>query len=262
MKSLKLLAIGNSFSVDSLEQYFVEDCINADICPLTVGNLYIGGCSLDMHYGNIVNNSSDYVYYKNTNGAWEQKNNTDIKTALVDEKWDIITVQQVSRESGLYNKYDKLPLILDYVFKNKTNPRAKIYFHMTWAYPQAGAPEAFKSYGYDQMNMYSMIADTTKRIFKENPLIYGVIPTGTAIQNLRSSYIGDNLTRDALHLDFDIGRYTAALTWYATLTGNDIKANPYIPKDNEKIEKHIEAITEAVDNAIKRPFSLTNSKYI
>lgn len=38
-----------------------------------------------------------------------------------------------------------------------------------------------------------------------------IIPTGTAIQNARTSFVGDHMNRDGYHLDLKIGRYTAAL---------------------------------------------------
>lgn len=38
-----------------------------------------------------------------------------------------------------------------------------------------------------------------------------IIPTGTAIQNARTSFVGDHMNRDGYHLDLKIGRYTGRL---------------------------------------------------
>ena len=46
-----------------------------------------------------------------------------------------------------------------------------------------------------------------------------VIPTGTAIQNGRSSSLGDTFCRDGYHLDLKYGRYTAACVWFETFFG-------------------------------------------
>ncbi len=59
--------------------------------------------------------------------------------------------------------------------------------------------------------MYQAIADAVKKAAKVNKIKI-VIPSGTAIQNARTSFIGDHLNRDGYHLDVKIGRYTAACT--------------------------------------------------
>ena len=46
--SLKVLAIGNSFSVDAVT-YLWSICRQAGVIKLVVGNANIGGCSLDKH---------------------------------------------------------------------------------------------------------------------------------------------------------------------------------------------------------------------
>jgi hypothetical protein len=38
-------------------------------------------------------------------------------------------------------------------------------------------------------------------------------PVGTSVQNARTSYAGDTVTRDGFHMNYDLGRYMAALTW-------------------------------------------------
>ena len=48
-KSLKILAIGNSFSTDSM-QYLYQILKDGGVEEITLGNLYYGGCSLDQHY--------------------------------------------------------------------------------------------------------------------------------------------------------------------------------------------------------------------
>ncbi|MBE6680642.1 MAG: DUF4886 domain-containing protein, partial [Ruminococcaceae bacterium] len=113
---LKILAIGNSFSVDAMQ--YLWDIANDGGVKVVLGNLYIGGCSLNTHAKNIEENKAAYTYYKNTSGSWSTTANTSIATALADEEWDIITVQQASNYSGVASSYSKLSYILDYIAEN------------------------------------------------------------------------------------------------------------------------------------------------
>ena len=102
------------------------------------------------------------------------------------------------------------------------------------------------------------IVDTVKEKILTNSDIDGVIPSGTAIQNLRGSYIGDTLlTRDGYHLSYDIGRYAAALTWYKQLTGADLTDLTVIPQAHPRLKVYLRVIKEAVNGAVEQPFSVT-----
>ena len=110
------------------------------------------------------------------------------------------------------------------------------------------------------MTMYNAIVSTYRNVVSKHEQFKGMIPSGTAIQNLRTSYIGDNLTRDTLHLDYANGRYTAAMTWYARLTGGSTEAVSWVPDAYRHVGWDLEAIREAVNNAIKTPLAVTQSK--
>ena len=45
-RTIKILAIGNSFSEDAIEQY-LHELADADGIETVIGNLYIPGCSLE-----------------------------------------------------------------------------------------------------------------------------------------------------------------------------------------------------------------------
>jgi hypothetical protein len=64
-KSLKILAIGNSFSTDSM-QYLYQIMKDGGVEEIVLGNLYYGGCSLDQHMSFAKADSASYKYYKNT----------------------------------------------------------------------------------------------------------------------------------------------------------------------------------------------------
>lgn len=255
--SVKILAIGNSFSADAME-YLYDICDAAGIGDIVLGNLYIGGCSLDTHWDNIQKNANAYTYYENVYGYWTTKNAKSILAALEAEDWDIITVQQASGDSGMSETYGNLQNILDYIHEHKAD--AKIYWHMTWAYQSDSSHGDFANYEKNQLTMYHAIVDTVNDTVFKHERIAGVIPSGTAIQNLRTSYIGDTLTRDGYHLSYDAGRYTAALTWFAALTGLPVEDIDWMPESCAGIRSDkLEAIREAVNAALKTPLSVTES---
>ena len=143
-KSIKILAIGNSFSVDATE-YLWNMLDAAGIEEVVIGNLYIGGCSLDTHWSNMSSNSNAYTFYYNNSGKWETQNKKSVLYALQLEEWDYITVQQVSQDSGDPSSLGNLQNVLNYVKNNKTNAEAEIYWHMTWAYQTTHSPMLYQT---------------------------------------------------------------------------------------------------------------------
>lgn len=258
-EELKILAIGNSFSIDGME-YLWNILRDVGVKNVTLGNLYIAGCTIDMHWKNITEDSDAYKYYKNTSGQWNSRT-ASLKTALLEEDWDIITVQQGSPTSGVPSSFKNLDNLLDYVNSNKTNKDAKIFWHMTWAYQQDHVEQYFENYNCDQMTMYNAIVNTAQSEVITKELIDGLIPSGTAIQNLRTSYLGDTLTRDTTHLSKDFGCYAAGLTWMTAITGISADKVTWVPSSYPILSKNKDMINEAVKNSIKSPFSVTDSTY-
>lgn len=258
-EELKILAIGNSFSIDGME-YLWNILRDVGVKNVTLGNLYIAGCTIDMHWKNITEDSDAYKYYKNTSGQWNSRT-ASLKTALLEEDWDIITVQQGSPTSGVPSSFKNLDNLLDYVNSNKTNKDAKIFWHMTWAYQQDHVEQYFENYNCDQMTMYNAIVNTAQSEVITKELIDGLIPSGTAIQNLRTSYLGDTLTRDTTHLSKDFGCYAAGLTWMTAITGISADKVTWVPSSYPVLSKNKDMINEAVKNSIKSPFSVTDSTY-
>ena len=259
-KSIKILAIGNSFSVDATE-YLWDMFHAAGIEEVIIGNLYIGGCSIDTHWENMSTNKEAYTFYYNNSGTWETQSKKTVLYALQLEEWDYITVQQASPDSGDPTSLGNLQNVLDYVDENKTNEEAKIYWHMTWAYQTTSHQASFPNYGKSQMAMYNAIVSMVTKNILSYDMIDGIIPSGTAVQNLRTSYLEDSLNIDTYHMSYSNGRYTVALTWFSFFTGIDARYIDWIPKEYPKIAEDRAAICNAVNTAIKSPFEITNSPY-
>ena len=109
------------------------------------------------------------------------------------------------------------------------------------------------------MMMYGAILSTVKEVILSRGDFDGVIPVGTAIQNLRTSVYGDTVTRDGYHLSHDAGRYVAALTWAGALNGTNPKDVAWFPPKYEWTETQLAAIKEAAANALKKPYKITEA---
>jgi len=248
---IKVLAIGNSFSEDAIENYLFDISQSAGK-KIEIGNLYIGGASLELHLKNAHNNLNAYSFRKITlDGTKKTTEKVSIEQAIESDNWDYISLQQASSFSGQYDiVMASLTDLWTYVYAHM-NPDTKLIYHQTWAYQQDSKHAGFKNYDNDQLTMYDSIMSVTSKIDKSQDFAF-IVPSGTAIQNGRSSSIGDHYTRDGYHLNLDYGRFTAALTWYAKLFNLDPRKNSYRP---EKVtEEQAKIAKQAAQKAVKKPF--------
>ncbi|MCQ2399694.1 MAG: DUF4886 domain-containing protein [Clostridia bacterium] len=224
---LKILALGNSFSQDTTT--YIDKMTD----DLYVRNLYIGGCSLERHYKNLTENLCEYELQKN--GKNVNEGHVTANEVISSEKWDVITIQQLSIKSG---KYESFYPYLDEIIKiiGVLCPTAKIVLHETWAYASYCTRDLFAEYDYDQKKMYDAIKDVFDKFEYEQG--YKVIRCGSVIQKLRESGKAgeDELCRDGFHLSLDYGRFIAGAVW---LKFFNAKYNGFIPEntDQEKINE-------------------------
>lgn len=249
--TLRILAIGNSFSADAVEQNLWELLDAADI-PAVVGNVYAPGSYLAHHWNRAVGDKAEYRYFKRTEEGSVSLESQTLSQGVLDEEWSIISLQQASDLSGLYDTYfPYLPDLMEWIGERSD---AEIVFHQTWAYPANSTHDAFANYGKDQMTMYEAIVDAVSRA-TDVCGIKTVIPVGTAVQNARTSRLGDTLNRDGLHLELTYGRFLAACVWFETLTGLDVRKNPYRPASVP--EETAVLCREAAHLACLHPYEVT-----
>ena len=253
-KTVRILAIGNSFSQDAVEQY-LHELAEAEGISTIIGNMFIGGCSLERHVKNARDNAPAYAYRKiGTDGKKREKGKMSLEAVLADEAWDYVSLQQASPFSGMYETYEaSLPELIEYV-KARLPKKTKLMLHQTWAYASTSKHSGFKNYNCNQLTMYQAIADAVKKAVKANKIKI-VIPSGTAIQNARTSFIGDHLNRDGYHLDVKIGRYTAACTWFERIFKHNVVGNPYTPEGLDEARKAV--AQKAAHAAVKHPYKVT-----
>lgn len=228
MKTLKILAIGNSFSEDATR--YLHQMASAAGIDAKIVNLYIGGCPLERHWKNIETGEAAYVYQLN-GIATERKVSMD--EILMEEDWDIITTQQASHDSGWINSYEPfLGLIVTHI-KEKV-PKAKLYLHETWAYELDSTHKNFMRYHRNQQEMYEGLHNCYMQMATKYEL--ELIPSGSVIQKVRTlpefhvPSGGVSLCRDGFHMSFDYGRYLLACIWLKKLTGTSLKDISYIPE--------------------------------
>ena len=238
MKTLKVLAIGNSFSQDAMR--YLSQIAKANGYDIKCVNLFIGGCSLKKHYFNILDDTADYIYeYRGDYTGLS----VSIKQVLKSDDWDIITLQQASHFSFDFDTYTPyITAVSEYV--KKYAPKAKIYLHKTWAY-EDGSQRLFDM-GYQKaLDMYNDIEDAYTRASK---LIKadGVIPDAKAMFELSKKM---KAHRDTFHASLGAGRYALGLVWYMTLTGNEVKKHITefdVKMNDDEINAAIEAAKAAV----------------
>lgn len=246
--TLRILAVGNSFSDDGTE-YLPGLLEAAGIHNVIVARLYIGGCSLERHCEEYSKGLHNYIYFKSTKNKWETvSKSASLLDGLKDEPWDIITMQETSGRSGLYETYHKwIPRLVSIIRSETLNPRASIVWHETWAYASNYTHSMFGLYDRNQDKMYAGIVDCVSRASKEFDIPV-VIPSGDAVQIARGTRLNNQdevpatckvyqLTRDGFHLSRQCGRYIAACAWFETLIrptlGKSVKGNGYLLRDTE-----------------------------
>lgn len=241
---MKILSIGNSFSQDA--QRYLQEIAKKNGSDFKTVNLYIGSCSLNTHYLNILDDKADYRF--ELNGKKGKIEKVSINWALESDNWDVITLQQVSSSSTSYETYTPY---LEFIYEHVKGycPKAKVYIHQTWAYKEGS--DRLKNYGYistkdmfeDIKRSYNMAAQAINAD--------GIIPCGQAMFNATQLGLED-IHRDSLHASLGSGRYLLALTWYKALTGNDISCDSFSDFDSPISEQERKIIIEAVNSAFQQ----------
>lgn len=104
--------------------------------------------------------------------------------------------------------------------------------------------------------MYNAIVDVARKVMGTSS--YGfdlLVPSGTAIQNGRTSSLGDTFNRDGYHLEVNYGRYTAACTWFEAISGKNVEDVPYAPSSVNETRARI--ARAAAHKAVANPYSVT-----
>lgn len=246
-KTIKLLAIGNSFSEDALT-YLREVSLAAGE-DIAIHHLVIGGTSLEQHWTNAERQRSTYTFVKKHTESFSKGDQT-MRYGLEYDRYDYVVLQQVSGLSGVPESYEPylgnlIRLVREY------QPTAHILFHQTWAYEKDSTHADFPRYGNDQTAMHYAIVNAAEQASVSHGL--DLIPCGAAVKNAREnarfdiSKGGVSLCRDGYHMA-DAGRVLLALVWNSVLTGKRAADNPYV---NDAVSaEDMELLKQAADEAV------------
>ena len=239
---MNVLAIGNSFSEDATR--YLHQIARADGENIQVVSLYIGGCSLERHYRNMLSDGRAYeLQYNGQRTGFP----VSLSEALLNREWDVVTIQQQSSRSA--SKETFYPYVTDLVaFVRKCVPKAKIYFHQTWAYEDESKMlfeltpyKSFKEMADSVINTYSEVAQEQNAD--------GIIPCGEVMSALLEHGI-PKIHRDTFHASYGIGRYALALTWYRTLTGRSVLGNTFSDFDEPITDADVETVKNCVEKVV------------
>ena len=281
--TIKILSIGHSFSRDAMDTY-MADLFKAAGYNATFGYLYYPGASLERQYHYVKDDSVSYeLYNKCVDGTWHEYGRSKASTALLDEDWDIVTFQPspdygkgtmasscswgcVTAPENDYVHFETLVSMVKTKLSAAGNKDVKFYWHLTWAFATDCRLWSFQYSNYNQTTMYwDFISATSKHVMTVPYIEKQYIPCITSIQNVRTSWMGDTFNEpgnndpkaDGYHLN-DKGDLVAAMTWVAFFTG---KSATEFKIDTKYSDAQYAAFAEAVDNAIKKPMSITQSSY-
>ncbi|MBR4863244.1 MAG: DUF4886 domain-containing protein [Oscillospiraceae bacterium] len=234
-ETLKILSIGQSHSQDSVwlvqevlqtelpdEKFFVAECIKS--------------VTMVDHVANAKSDAKIYTYYTNTEGRWVENENWSIRQALLDQRWDIIIINESSRLLGLESTME-LGLVnqmVDFVLST-VNYDPQLLYNWTWTTPtdqyfhsdtiDPQPPSGFwnrfvRDYQADREVHYNAMLAMLEKYVEPIEGIDGILYSATPIQ-YATEVLGVpqvDMYRDYIHLS-DYGRLYIAYLWYAQFYG-------------------------------------------
>ena len=205
--------------------------------------------------------------------------------------WDIVVMQAgvfeaANMADGGWNPNfaENIKTIQDYVLEKdiEKGTTPKFAWNITWTCPSDEMlNDSYRAnlqnlFGGDTDAMYEAIAATAKDIVAPAYNWDYILPSGTALQNARSSkFEPKDLYRDMIHAS-DFGRAIIGYTWFCTLFGKTIDECNIAPvyskllldnmmrntgKDLELTQEQKDVLVESVKNAMANPYAVTPSQY-
>lgn len=222
--TLRILFIGNSFTKDAVE-HLPKMVSAADIPTLKMVHLYYGGRTIP-EYADGYATKSDYTCYKYNPGTslWLSYTGYNIQQIVKSDTWDIVCLQEHTGNScgWIWSDTEKNAiqgLIADIRADQRTTPKfvyimSQAYFNMDKI---GTAQRPYKNFT-TQDEMFDVIVAQARKVLDQTD-VEQIIPTGTVLQNLRTSPLNNemDLTRDGYHMDYGLSRYAAACAVFESI---------------------------------------------
>ena len=223
--TLRILFIGNSFTKDAVE-HLPKMVSAADIPTLKMVHLYYGGRTIP-EYADGYATKSDYTCYKYNPGTslWLSYTGYNIQQIVKSDTWDIVCLQEHTGNScgWIWSDTEKNAiqgLIAD-IRADQNGHTPKFVYIMSQAYfnmDKIGtAQRPYKNFT-TQDEMFDVIVAQARKVLDQTD-VEQIIPTGTVLQNLRTSPLNNDmdLTRDGYHMDYGLSRYAAACAVFESI---------------------------------------------
>ena len=198
-----------SFSEDATR--YLHEIARAEGEEINTANLYIGGCSFEMHHENML---SERKVYKPQNDT-ELTGFISLREGIEADDWDIVTFQQQSSSSAIYGTFQPYLNELS-AYVKKALPNAKQYLHQTWAY-QTGSKMIYDAGFATYEEMFAPIHASYEKAFKDINAD-GMIRSGEAMLLLKNSGY-PYIHRDCFHANSGVSRLMLACLWFTKLFG-------------------------------------------
>lgn len=257
-RPLKVLMIGNSFSICCLKQ--TPKIAASAGKRLDLASLFIGGCPLERHWNNVIaSTNQDFKPYRFDrdcdNSRVVSKAAMNVTQALIADKWDIVTIQQSSDKS--WKEVSYAPWGDNLIAKiRELAPQAKILVQETWSYPPWD--KRLKRFGFDQHYMYMLLHEAYGKFAAKHNL--ELIPTGSAAEITPER--NKLFTKPDFHFNRE-GEYLQGLVWAGKLFGIEPTSVTYKPDwlDSKRANELKEAAAKAL-NAEARVVRHAIPKYV
>jgi hypothetical protein len=263
---LKVLTIGNSFANNATS--FLSEIAQSENRSILIGRANLGGASLARHLKALdayEKNPADTAGSPYTSRFTPPRNEVrkySLPELLKTEKWDIVTIQQLSNLSHQFDSFEPHAGRLIEVIRQYA-PQAEIVIHQTWAYREDYP--GYKAKEFSKEKMEEGLMNSYRQLSQK----YGlrIIPSGRAFQvatqsprwqisrdpdfdyesppmdavpvekgSLNTGWIweADKATGvKSFKLDFKhantAGKYLAGQVWFMTLFGADTSETSHIP---------------------------------
>ena len=270
-KELKVLAIGNSFSLSVTRNLpFIVNHQKKHKLLLT--SAYIGGCSLERHSNNLRKAEKNPKFRPYSITVWDSEKaipgytvkpvKGNVNELLKKNQYDVITIQQASGFSWKFGTYEPYASeLISYIRKYQKN--AEIVIQQTWSY--RCDDKRLEKWNITPADMYKNLRAAYQKLAEKYQ--FRVIPTGDAVECFRAAtpkkfvqdppgkvykepelpdFSGDvvgssrwrtNVKTKQRYLSTDpfhlnyLGEYMQAALWYAFLFNEDASQITYRPEN-------------------------------
>ncbi len=274
--TLRILFIGNSFTKDAVE-HLPGMVKAAGIETLKMTHLYFGGRTIPEYRAGYAS-ASDYTCYKYAPGSsqWLSYTGYNIKQTVESDKWDIVCIQEHTgnKAAWVWDATEKQAIegLISSIKADQDGHTPRFVYIMSQAYFDmgkigSGSKPAMTFTTQDEM--FGVITTQAQKVLAETD-VEMIIPTGTALQNLRTSSLNTDLdlTRDGYHMDYGLARYAAACVVFeslvspsfggVTLDGNTWRYNTTGEGTTPVTDANQPVALSAARYALQTPFAVTD----